>query len=146
MSAGQTSSDGGVVYEPGWIGSQFNSSFTPATDVYQCVNYTWTSSPAANETKPIDCVTWFDAYGFCIWDHGVLPSDAEYEYAAVGGSRQQRYPWGSTTPGLDFALEVYGCYYPTLSGSCTGLGATLPRLERHRWGLACGARWTSSAT
>ena len=47
----------------------------------------------------MNCVNWFEAYAFCIWDGGFLPSDTEWEYAAAGGSLQREYPWGSTAPG-----------------------------------------------
>ncbi|MFO0674444.1 MAG: SUMF1/EgtB/PvdO family nonheme iron enzyme [Polyangiaceae bacterium] len=36
--------------------------------------------------KPINCVTWWEAEAFCIWDGGFLPSAAEWNYAAAGGS------------------------------------------------------------
>ncbi|MGO9835775.1 MAG: SUMF1/EgtB/PvdO family nonheme iron enzyme [Polyangiaceae bacterium] len=37
-------------------------------------------------TDSIDCVNWYESYTFCIWDGGFLPSEAEWEYAAGGGS------------------------------------------------------------
>ena len=58
----------------------------------------------AEDSLPIDCVNWFEAYAFCIWDGGFLPSEAEWEYAAAGGSAQRRFPWGSTQPGPQSAI------------------------------------------
>jgi formylglycine-generating enzyme required for sulfatase activity len=68
---------------------------------------TWTDSAGANEEKPINCLTWFEAFAFCAWDGGRLPTDLEWNYAAAGGALQRPYPWGSATPDISYA--VYNC-------------------------------------
>jgi formylglycine-generating enzyme required for sulfatase activity len=56
---------------------------------------TWTNTADAvgsGEARPINCITWYEAQAFCVWDGGRLPSEAEWNYAAAGG-QQRVYPW-----------------------------------------------------
>ncbi len=55
---------------------------------------TWTDAPGPNELKPVTCMTWFEAFAFCAWDGGRLPTEAEINYAQTGGSEQRAFPWG----------------------------------------------------
>jgi formylglycine-generating enzyme required for sulfatase activity len=112
--------------EPGWLGSD-NGNIAP-TDVNLACNpnyATWTPTNAGHENLPINCANSYEAYAFCIWDGGFLPSEAEWEYAAAGGSQQREYPWGTTAPGTNNLYAIYGngtpdCYYP-VTELCTGL-------------------------
>jgi sulfatase modifying factor 1 len=98
--------DGGMTYESGWQDA-WNADLdglTKAPSPLQCGGaslYTWTTTPDVNEGQPINCLTWAEAYAFCIWDGGFLPSEAEWAYAAAGGSEQRYYPWSPDAGHID---------------------------------------------
>jgi sulfatase modifying factor 1 len=105
--------DAGTLYETGWNPSD-SSSIAPTNANLACDPYaTWTVEAGSNENLPINCVSWLEAYAFCIWDGGFLPSEAEWGYAAAGGNQQRTYPWGSADPGTESQYAIYGCYHPS---------------------------------
>jgi sulfatase modifying factor 1 len=107
-------------FETGWDGPNWNPQIAtgPASTSAWNANLacdhgdpTWTNGVGTQENMPINCVSWYEAYAFCIWDGGFLPSEAEWEYGAAGGSQQREYPWGSTGPGTNNAYAIYGNYF-----------------------------------
>jgi len=119
-------------YEPGWVTAD-DGNIAPTNDNLACdpIFVTWTNTAGSQENLPINCVSWYEAYAFCIWDGGFLPSEAEWEYAAAGGSQQREYPWGSTAPGMECPgagcqHAIYNCDFPNGSGSCAGVASIAP--------------------
>jgi formylglycine-generating enzyme required for sulfatase activity len=104
---------------------------------------TWTDTAGANENMPMNCINWFEAFAFCAWDGGRLPTEAEWNYAAAGGSEQREYPW-STPPNsttIDASYAVYNCLGDgSAAGSCVfadilKVGSKSPKGDG-RWGQA----------
>jgi formylglycine-generating enzyme required for sulfatase activity len=49
-----------------------------------------------NDDWPMNCVSWEAATDFCAYDGGrLLPSEAQWEYAASGRGREWMYVWGN---------------------------------------------------
>jgi formylglycine-generating enzyme required for sulfatase activity len=115
-------------YEPGWVTVDDSNIDPTDTNLASCSGgtVTWTSTAGSQENMPIDCVNWYEAYAFCIWDGGFLPSEAEWEYAAAGGNQQLEYPWGSMDPGTNSQYAIYDFYYTSNPGGIASVGtATL---------------------
>lgn len=96
---------------------------------------TWTDTPGPNENKPMTCVSWYEAMAFCIWDGGYLPTEAEWNYAASGGSEQRAYPWSN--PASSTSIDcTYANYNPgplCVSGGTNRVGSESPKGDG-RWG------------
>jgi len=121
--------------DPGW-NTDWNANLpSDASNLHSsCMgpdNPTWTASAGSHENLPINCVDWYQAEAFCIWDGGRLPTEAEWNFAAAGGTAQRNYPWGGSAPDCSYANFWVGpdaCVsQSTISNSYNRVGSESPK-------------------
>ena len=123
LSNGSSGGGNETGWDPSWdnylpnAAADWNTALTRAdcSQGYESAADDWTPAASQNEVRPINCVSWYEAYAFCIWDGGFLPSVAEWDYAAAGGDQQRVYAWGDGNPGANANYAIYDDFYPPMA-------------------------------
>jgi sulfatase modifying factor 1 len=102
------------------------------------LNYcNWDDESRANH--PINCVSWYQADAYCHWAGKRLPTEAEWEYAARGGSGQRGHWRDTAKPCTCGAADSPDHTCPVGLHPASGSGDHVLDLSGNVW------EWTSSA-
>jgi hypothetical protein len=91
---------------------------------------TYSASPMGREDYPVNCLVWYVALAFCVFEGGSLPTESQWEYAASMSGRHYKtaFAWGGpddATPVCAQAVFGRGFDEESLAsdlGACTGGG------------------------
>ena len=93
----------------------------------------WRDRRFNSAEQPVVGVNWEEAAAYCAWLPAVggirfhLPSDAQWEFAARGGSEQREYPWGKAA-----ISEKLACFDKPLGSQPVAVGSFPAGIAR--WG------------
>ncbi len=135
-AVGLSLAEGGT--EKGWQASSFSiaeflkaSTDEARTDGGHTPKSTYvTSAVEKNDRRPVNMVNWEEAYAFCIWDGGFLPTEAEWIFAAANGTEQRPWPWvgapQASNAGPEYAILNFNYPPPNTKSTSNTLAQIAP--------------------
>ncbi len=126
----------------------FRAAVAPVTNAEYRAYLDTTAAPAppfvgeerfANPAQPVVGINWFDALAYCEWlgsETGIgfrLPTEAEREFAALGGLAEGDWPWiGGPHPAVN-VIDAMDGPHPPLAECANGYGLFCMAENVHEW-------------